>query len=127
MDAKTFEIRDDGTFIPVLAVKLCPACEGDRYLLGRAGYGTHPDEQARYVIVVKLEDCQSQYDPNRWEHGRTMEVAHQYIREHFDELPGGAVVDVEYILGWTPQPKVSEAQSSFDYRISEMWADVTEG
>lgn len=127
MDAKTFEIRDDGTFIPVLAVRLNPASEGDRYLLGRAGYGTRPDEQAHYVIVVKLEDCLSQYDANRWGRARTMEIAHEHIIEHFDDLPSGAVVDVEYILGKTAQPKVSEAQSSFDYRISEMWADVAEG
>lgn len=109
MQAKTFEIRDAGTFIPVLAVRLNPGCEQDRYLLARAGYGTAGEMQAGYVIVVKLEDCLAQYDPNRWRHGRTMEVAHRYIMEHFDDLPSGAVVDVQFILGETQKAKLSEA------------------
>jgi hypothetical protein len=111
MDAKTFEIRDEGTFIPALAVKLNPACEQDRYLLGRAGYGIHPDVQAGYVIVVKLEGCNAQYNSSYWGNGRTMEVAHSFIMEHFDELSSGAVIDVEYILGERTEPKVSEAEA----------------
>lgn len=63
------------------------------------------------MIVVKLEDCLAQYDPNRWGYGRTMEVAHQFITEHFDELPSGTVVDVQHITGETSQPKVSESVS----------------
>lgn len=109
MDAKTFEIRDNGTFIPALAVRLNPGNEQDRYLLGRAGYGTRPEVQATYVIVVKLEGGQAQYNPIGWAYGRTMEVAHGFILDHFDELPSGAVVDVQYILGERTEPKVSEA------------------
>jgi len=115
MDTKTFEIRDDGTFIPALAVKLNPTCEQDRYLFGRAGYGTRSDEQAACVIVARLEDCNAEYDSNRWGYGRTMQVAHQFIIEHFDELPSGAMVDVQYIRGETPQPKISEAVSCPDW------------
>ena len=35
--------------------------------------------------------------------------AHHYIQEHFDELHDGDVVDVEFILGETKAPKVSES------------------
>jgi hypothetical protein len=35
--------------------------------------------------------------------------AHHWIIEHWDELKDSDVVDVEFILGETQQPKVSEA------------------
>lgn len=45
METKTFEIRDDGTFIPVIGIRFDPDCERDRYLFGRAGFGTDPETQ----------------------------------------------------------------------------------
>jgi len=37
-----------------------------------------------------------------------MLIAHQYIRVHFDELKDGDVVDVQFIMGKTTEPKISE-------------------
>lgn len=112
MQTKTFEIRDAGTFIPVMAVKLEPGCEADRYLLARAGYGREPASQARYVMLVRLVGgmVSAQYDPHEWglAMGRTMLVAHEHILAHFDELASGDVVDVEHILGLSAGPKTSE-------------------
>ncbi len=53
MIAKTVEIRDRATFIPALAIKLVPVTDQDRYLLGRAGYGTTPASQAEYVLLLR--------------------------------------------------------------------------
>ena len=50
---------------------------------------------------------QSNYDPYSWG-DRTYSVAHNYIQEHWDEIKAGDVIDVEYILGETPEPKLSE-------------------
>jgi len=36
---KAVEIRDTGTFIPAIAIKVVPTNEGQRYLLLRSGYG----------------------------------------------------------------------------------------
>ena len=45
----------------------------------------------------------------RWDcSSRTMQVAHLYIEEHFAKLNSGDVVDVEFIMGLTKQPKISE-------------------
>ena len=55
MIAKTFEVRDKGTFIPVLSVKLIPACEQDRYLLAMAGYGTTPERQGEYILTCRID------------------------------------------------------------------------
>jgi hypothetical protein len=37
-----------------------------------------------------------------------MRVACEYIGAHFDDLKDGRVVDVEFILGETKEPKVPE-------------------
>jgi hypothetical protein len=118
MESKTFEIRDAGTFIPVLAIKLSPGCEPDRFLLGRAGYGIRPEKQAEYVMLCKIDGGEgfSTCDPYAWPGGaRTFPVAHRYIIEHFDEMESGAVVDVEFVLGITKEPKTSERLDGVPY------------
>lgn len=116
MIAKTFEVRDRATFIPVLAVKLEPGCDADRYLFGRAGYGLTPDDQAHFVMVCRVDGGEgfATTDQHGWPGGtRTMMYAHHHIREHFDELASGAVVDVEFLQGVTTEPKKSERETSF--------------
>jgi hypothetical protein len=80
MEVKCLEIRDDGTFIPVICIRPVPANEAQRYLLRRDGYrGT-----------------------------RTKKQAHHWIAEHWREIKDGDVIDVEYILGERPTKKISE-------------------
>lgn len=118
MIVKAFEVRDRCTFIPVFAVKMTPgeqngdSVEKERYLLHRAGY-TYFDDSC--VVLCRMEasgvDRNATYDPYAWGGGtRTYQVAHQYIIDHFDELESGAVVDVEFILGETKEPKKSERE-----------------
>lgn len=109
MITKLFEIRDRATFIPAIAIKTEPAGEAERYLLGRAGYGTKVEHQAAHVLLARLVgNTQMLSDLDDWG-GRTMPIAHEYIKAHFDELETGAVVDVQYILGERDRPKESEA------------------
>jgi hypothetical protein len=119
MITKALEIRDSHTFIPVIAVKMVPSLilkggqqvddEAERYLLRRSGYGfANP-----CVVLVRMEasgvDRNATYDPFAWGGGsRTMTVAHDYITKNFDSLNSGDVIDVEFILGETKQPKQSE-------------------
>ncbi len=109
MDAQTFEIRDSDTFIPALGIRLNPAREEDRYLIARAGYGRRAADQGTYILLLRLADCEAHKDPSEWSYGRTMRVAHDYIGQNWNELPTGAVVDVQFILGERPAPKASEA------------------
>ncbi len=107
MEVKMLEIRDRGTFVPALAVHLSSEEPRERYLLERAGFYGMSD----MVLVTKLEEGTSSFDPHQWQvRGRTMPRAHLYIQDHWGELKSGDVVDVEYILGETSQPKKSEAQ-----------------
>lgn len=110
MEAKTFEVRDDGTFIPVLAVRLNPNTEADRYLLARAGYGRKPEAQVGFVVMWQLNGGHAHYDPNAWD-GRTKRTAHKYITDNWGQLDSGAVIDVEFILDETKESKISERET----------------
>jgi hypothetical protein len=113
MNAKTFEIRDSMTFIPVLAVRLCPEDERDRYLFARAGYGLRPEDQEQYVGMARIDGGIGKWtsDPFEWCDGsRTLQVAHQFITDNWNTLRSGDVVDVQFILGETTSPKVSESE-----------------
>ncbi len=114
METKALEIRDEGTFIPALAVDMNPTCteghpdyvtEAQRYLLRRCGY---PCDGQPNVILTRLDgNGQATNDPYAWG-GRTWPVAHNYIIAHWSDLRDGDVVDVSFILGETAKPKVSE-------------------
>jgi len=121
MMAKALELRDEGTFIPLLAVDMNPAGsvapvragenpEAQRYLLRRCGYPCdgHPN-----IVVTRLDgNGYATNDPYGWKGSqRTFPVAHAYIIQHWNELRDGDVVDVSFILGETKHPKLSERVS----------------
>ncbi len=111
MQVKCLEIRDKGTFIPVICIKPVPDNEGQRYLLRRDGYSGTAAETC--VIVIKGQCRGVSYDPYSWSDGsRTMKVAHDHIEKNWSALVDGDVVDVQYILGETDKPKVSERVTS---------------
>jgi hypothetical protein len=99
MENKLFEIRDRGTLVPALGIRVSGA---DGYLMRRAGFG------APMVYLISLAKEQCNYDPYNWGN-RTMGTAHEFIARTWAERTSGEVIDVEYIRGETTQPKVSEA------------------
>lgn len=114
MQVKLLELRDEGTFIPLLCVDMNPDLGADggqmftaqSYLLRRCGY---PCDRRPNIAITRLgahsDPCSN--DPHSWG-GRTMPVAHKHIIENWGKLKDGDVVDVEFILGEKPAPKVSE-------------------
>jgi len=96
---KTIEIRDRGTFIPALAVRVDG--RGDP-LLRRAGFGDLP-----LVILVHLEGLRVEWDPYAWDN-ITMRTAHLHLATRWDEVPDGGVVDSEFLRGERPKPRESE-------------------
>lgn len=136
MNTKAFEIRDIGTFIPVVGVLMVPSFETDayipeKYLLRRAGYGF----DSPLVLLCRMEasgtDRNATYDPYAWGDGaRTMIVAHDYIQKNWEDLTSGDVIDVQFILKETEQPKPSErlddllqAQNALTEKIRTALAD----
>jgi len=123
MITKAFEVRDRGTFIPVVAIKMVPSfnsgtqaefdvTEAERYLLRRAGYGF----EFPSILLCRMEasgvDRNATYDAYSWgQNPRTMHVAHLHIEKNFDALNSGDVIDVEFILNETQKAKRSERLS----------------
>lgn len=106
MEVKCLEIRDVATFIPVICIRPVPTNEEQRYLLRRDGYQGQDTE--RCIIMVDAQCRGVSYDPYNWTRSSTHKVAHSFIEAHWHELKDGDVVDVEYILGVTTAPKISE-------------------
>lgn len=106
MKTKLFELRDRGTFVPVLCIKVESGNESERYLLRRSGYELPSD----LIIMTGLTggNEKSTYNPHDWGGNRTRHYAHKYIQKHWEELESGQVVDVEFIHGETAAPKISE-------------------
>lgn len=133
MQVKLLEVRDRGTFIPVIAIAMISKFEppsldmhtaahaaaatahnARRWLLRQAGYADderHPTIALAHLGAAKTADRVSGKtfccDPYDW-CDRTYQVAHIFIESHWHELKDGDVVDVEYILGETKEPKRSE-------------------
>jgi hypothetical protein len=107
VESKCLEVRDRNTFIPVICVRPTPANEAQRYLLRRDGYSGRQDE--RCVIMIDAQCRDVAYDCYDWADARTKRIAHNYITEHWHELADGDVIDVEFVLGETDKPKISES------------------
>lgn len=105
VETKIFEIRDRGTYIPVLVVELatqvvtCP----EYYYLSRHGWNS----QYPQYLCFRLDNCAAILS-EELPLDRTLTTAFKYIAANWLKLLSGAVIDVEYILGETKQPKRSE-------------------
>lgn len=96
---KYIEVRDRMTFIPCFAFRVCSA----EYLAKRAGY-----HDGCVIIFGRLDYPErTQNCSHNW-NDRTMHVAHHYLEEHWDDVYDDTVVDVEFILNETTEPKRSE-------------------
>lgn len=109
MEVKCLEIRDEATFIPVICIRPTPDNEGQRYLLRRDGYRGGEDEPCIILIDAQCRGCA--YDPYDWP-DRTKRTAHDHIRDNWSTLKDGDVIDVEFILGETKTPKLSERETA---------------
>lgn len=130
MEVKLLEVRDRLTFIPVIAIAMLEQVPASglealdpgavkritarRWLLRQAGYADderHPTIALAHLGAAKTADRASGKtfccDPYDW-CDRTYQCAHIYIQTHWHDLKDGDVVDVEFILGETKKPKVSE-------------------
>lgn len=111
METKLFEVRDRMTFLAVICIKLTSTNEAERYLLAMSGYGLSTESQTKYVLMGKLRTgdlkcCPA--DQEGYPGVRTMWMAHQHIQKHWDALTSGDTIDMEFILGESAEPKISQ-------------------
>ena len=111
METKIFEVRDRGTFISMLAIKLDPINSAQIYHISmKCGYGL---DNTNIMITHLGGEQRASADPYFW-NDRTYTTAHHYIQANFDILEDGDVIDVEYILKETATPKKSEQGVDID-------------
>ena len=103
MITKCIEVRDEGTCMPMLAIKMRPDSRVEAHFLWRCGY----PRDGHGVVLMHLSNQKASSDPYEFG-GRTWPAAHAYIIQHFDELMEGAVVDVRVILGEAHEPAAPE-------------------
>lgn len=104
VETKFFQVRDEGTHIPVLATRITVEVASDREMY-RAGWRTGDI----VIFVMQLNNRECQYDPTEWSNGpRTMPIAHRHILENWRLLNNHDVIDVEFILGETATKKGAE-------------------
>lgn len=108
MEIKCLELRDIATFIPVICIRPVPDNEGQRYLLRRDGYAG--DESEHCIIMIDAQCRGVAYDPYGWRDSRTKGNAHNYIADNWHALKDGDVVDVQFILKETKEPRRSERE-----------------
>lgn len=106
MEVKLLEIRDAATFIPVMCVNANSREVPEAWLLRRAGYANDGEP---CIILVRIAGGSGAAHCDGYSWGdRTFSVAHEHIINNWHRLRSGDVVDVQFILGETTAPKMSE-------------------
>ncbi len=110
IDSKFFEVRDEGTFIPVVCQKFdMHKFNGkDKYLFRRAGWQT----LISYSRIYDMKTYTDIYNVDCV--GRTDRIAYQFIHENWDTLKSGDIVDVAFILGMRDSVCDSEYEGQYD-------------
>lgn len=95
METKLFEVRDRGTCMSVIAIKIDALGSEDRErkILRHAGYGR------ALILFGTAKGGPFYYDPYSWGNERTRFTAHKYVEQNWDDLSSGEVIDVPFILG----------------------------
>lgn len=119
MNVKILELRDRHTLVPLLCVDMNPDTIGlsahstkdethvaQTYLLRRCGYpcNGHPNIA---ITRANADGGKCSNDPYFWG-DRTYAAAHLHIIKEWANLTDGDVIDVEFIMGETQKPKISE-------------------
>lgn len=111
IQTKFFEIRDIGTFIPVV----CHMYDyfnlkgKDQYLFRRAGW----KKVITYTRLNDFKTYKSVYDMTDTI-GRTDRVAYEHIYASWSDLESGDVIDVALILGLTEELCESEYEGQYE-------------
>jgi hypothetical protein len=106
MTVKLFEVRDAATTIICMGIEvntLLAADETEFKMMRHAGYGE------RCILFCRLQGGEIRFDP--YEHtggARTIPNAHLFVEKHWDMLKSGDIVDVQFILGETDEPKETD-------------------
>lgn len=109
LKAKVLEILDRATYIPVIATDIFSGEAQESRHTRRLGF--NPLNRNK-IIITRFDPIRTLYNVYDEPNTRTRE-AYRYIQDHFDKLKSGDVIDIEYLLGETSMPKLSD----FSYEV----------
>lgn len=121
---KIFELRDEGTTMPIIAIKPHRESESTRWCWARSGYGTKDNDQQAYILMARLAGGDGILTCDPYKHGtnaRTLRVGHEWLLKHdnFMALDSGDVIDVQHILGETETRKRPEREEVLDQYLHD--------
>lgn len=88
-EIKTFELRDVGTFIPIICIRMLDDIN---------------------TLICDLTHNSVGVTPEGWGPSQTFSIAHRYINVNWGILENGQVIDARYILGEQEHHAVSESE-----------------
>lgn len=97
METKVFEVRDRLTFIPIMAIRLNQEDPQERYLVRQSGWTAE-------FIFARINNMHFTMGIE-WQKDRTLGTVTRHIRENWNNLISGEVIDVEFVLGEVSKPK----------------------
>ena len=91
MEVKVFELVENGSKTPVMAVNIKTGDDVTQHFMARQGYG----KGGGYTVqLTNLDTRESQFDPYRWVGDDLMMEAHKYIVNSWDELMNGISINM---------------------------------
>lgn len=108
-EIKLLEIRDRGTCISAIAIKIVSRDEVEKWLVERAGYVGEAGHDEILLGNLDGGSFRMEMDPYKWPgSSRTMRYAHLHINDRWEELKSGDVIDVQFLNGERLAPKISD-------------------
>lgn len=109
-EVKVIGVHDSCTYKPMMVFRVRSDNERERRILGRAGFGLQPDEQAAYTFFYDVNRGECSHDPFKLADQRTCGTAAEFVRKNlgFDKLDHGAFLDCECIRGESAHPVTFE-------------------
>lgn len=105
--SKFVAVMDRGTRLPLIAFKVSPDNMKECVMFQTHGFGINPHE---HTFFYSINSGTCSYDPYKMGDRYTLTPACVYIRDHWDEIESGSVVDAEHLRGETDDPRQWEGE-----------------
>lgn len=102
-ETKFIALLDRMTCIPCLAMRYTAESIGERAMFKRHGFGGSPDDRYTFFYLPNSGECS--YDPYKLGDDYTVGTCCSHIRDHWDDIKSGSVVDAEFLRGEVKEPK----------------------
>lgn len=105
--SKLIAVMDRCTRIPIIAFKLYPESAEEFVMFKTHGFGDNPEQ---YTFFYDIVSGKCSYNAYGMGDSYTLTPACVHIRDHWDEVESGTVIDAEYLRGETTHPRTWEGE-----------------